>query len=297
MNDHDSVEGPDSHLRERMERVVGDLRAPDVVPLAMARGRRQRTHRRLGYAAGGVAAATVLALTVPTFATDWAGQDQDPSGPPVAADPAATSSTSTSPTTAAPGAEGTALEECSPETGWWSRSSAEIRSDLSSVLPEGARLAKTTKSWFGEWNGEVVVGDDIDTMQVTLLPPPGVLGTWRTVEEVSRLGPCGGGANRPSPLVKPCVELAGHIDGNANEGTPVAACEEIRSEDGTLVGVVTEKVMTTVEDGQTLPTGDTYIAATVAAPGGGHVELGLGDPDTLTADQIGDILTAPVWAG
>jgi hypothetical protein len=79
MNDHDPLDGPESHLRERMERAADDLppARDDLVLRALARGRRQRTHRRLSYAAGGVAAATVLALTVPTFATDW-GTGREP---------------------------------------------------------------------------------------------------------------------------------------------------------------------------------------------------------------------------
>jgi hypothetical protein len=204
-------------------------------------------------------------------------------------------STTTSPTPRVADQGEAELARCDPQRGWWSRSAAQVEADLAALLPEGTRLGKADTPVFAQWSGKITTGEGVDDIGVTLLPPPGVLGTWRTVEEASRLDPCGGGANQPSTPVRPCDELDGEVVGNANEGTPVAACDEIRSEGGVLVGVVTEKVMTTVVDGQTLPTDETYIAATVAAPGGGHVELDLGNPDTLTADQIGDLITSPVW--
>ncbi len=294
MNDRDPFDGHDPDLTERMERAVGGLHAPDVVPRAMARGRRQRTQRRLTYAAGGVAAATALVLTVPTFAADWTG-GQDPSGPPVAADPAATSSASARPTTAAPTTGGVGDDQCPPETGWWSKSPEQIKADLSALLPQGTRLRETDAEDFaGEWRGEVITGAEVDGLGLTLLPPPGVLGTWRTLEEVSRLGPCGGGANEPGLAVKPCDELSGKVVTGDRE-VLVRSCEEIRSEDGTLSGVVTEQVIQTVVDGQSQPTDETHVNATLAVPGGGHVELGLGDVATLTTDQVREIVTDPVW--
>ncbi|WP_182523432.1 hypothetical protein [Nocardioides dongkuii] len=300
MNDLDPFDGPAPHLSERMERAVGGLRAPDVAARAMARGRRQRTRRRLSYAAGGIAAATALVLAVPTFATDGPERGQDPSGPTMAADPAATSSTSASPTTAPPGTGGAAVDECGATgTGWWSKPTTQIQADLSALLPEGTRIGDSEEPVTGMWEGNLVAGDDADFASLTLLPPPGVLGPVRTLEEVSRLGRCGGGANEPMQAVKPCEELTNHL-----------ACEEIRSDDGTLVGVVTEHAEETIVDGREQPTDRTYFMAVAAGPDGGHVELYVAegtradrpltvhdpaDEPALTLDQVREIVADPVW--
>lgn len=294
MNDHESRDGHEPHLSERMERAVGGLRAPDVVPRAMAEGRRQRTRRRLAYAAGGITATTALALTVSAFATDWPGREQDPSGPPVAADPAATSPT------AAPGTGASENDPCGASaTGWWSKSAAEIKADLSALLPEGTRIGETDDSSAGTWGGNVVAGDDADFASLTLLPPPGIPGGRSTLEEVAAGGPCIGGSNEPLQAVKPCDQLTGH-----------EACAEIRSDDGTIVGVVTEKTEQTIVNGQEQPTDRTYVLATVAGPEGGHVELYVGegtradrphtvhdpaDVPALTMDQVHEIVADPVW--
>jgi hypothetical protein len=294
MNDRDPFDTHDSHLSERMERAVGGLRGPDVLPRAMARGRRLRTRRRLTYAAGGLAAATALALTVPTLATAWDGREQDPSGPPVAADPSGTSST-----TAASGDGPSGSGSCDTSaTGWWSKPAAQVEADLSALLPAGTQIGETDTDAVATWGGNLVTGDDADFAAFTLLPPPGVPGPRRTLAEASDLGPCGG-ANEPMQAVKPCDELTGHV-----------ACEEIRSEDGTIVGVVTERAEQGVVDGQEQPTDRTYVLATLAVPDGGHVELYVSEgtradlPDTvhdpadvpaLTVSQVREIITAPAW--
>jgi hypothetical protein len=99
--------------------------------------------------------------------------------------------------------------------------------------------------------------------------------------------------------VKPCDELTGHV-----------ACEEIRSEDGSLVGVVTERIEQTVVNGQDQPTDKTYLLATVAGPQGGHVELYVAegtradrphtvhdpaDVPALTMNQVQEIVTDRAW--
>lgn len=286
MNDSEPFDGHDHHLRERMERAVGGLRAPDVVPRAMARGRRQRTRRRLTYAAGGIAAATALVLTVPTFATGWPEREQGPSRPPVAADPSATS--------------GSENDPCGPSaTGWWSKSTAQIKADLSALLPEGTGIGETNDNGAGTWGGNLVTGDDADFASLTLLPPPGTPGGRLTLDELRRGGLCIGGSNEPMQAVMPCDELTGHM-----------ACEEIRSENGTLVGVVTEQTQQTIVNGQEQSTDQTYLYATVAGPEGGHVELYVAegtradrphtvhdpaDVPALTMDEVHEIVTNPVW--
>ncbi len=305
MNDIDPFDGRDHHLGERMDRAVGGLRAPDVLPQALASGRRQRTRRRIAYGAGGIAAATALVLTVPAVATGWPGRDQGPSGSPVAADPAAPAapapaSPTSTPTATPPSTDGPANEVCDGvETGWWSKPAAEIEDDLSALLPAGVETGETDDEAVGLWDGNLIAGDDEDFASITLLPRPGVLGPWRTLEEVSRLGPCGGGANEPMQPVKPCDDVKGAV-----------ACEEIRTESGDLVGVVSEKLEQTYVDGQAQPTDKSYLEATIAAPGGGHVELYVAEgtradrPSTvhdpadvpaLTMDQVIEIITDPVW--
>lgn len=299
MNDPEPFDGLDPHLSDRMERAVGGLRAPDVAPRAMARGRRQRTHRRLAYGAGGLAAATALVVSVPAFANGWPGAEQDAASPAVAADPAPSSPTST-PATAPTVDGGFAVEACGAAgTEWWSKSSAQITTELETLLPEGVRVGETDDGVTGEWRGTLVAGDDADFASLTLLPPPGILGPTRTLEEVSRLGRCGGGANEPAQAVKPCDEVAG-----------VVACAEIRSEDGVLVGVVTENVESSAVDGQEQPTDRSYFLATLAGPQGGYVELTVAEgtssdrPNTvhdpadvpaLTMKQVRAIITDAVW--
>ncbi|MCW2791848.1 MAG: hypothetical protein JWO76_946 [Nocardioides sp.] len=293
MNDREPLDGHDPHLSERMERAVGGLRAPDVVPAAIARGRRQRTHRRLLQGAGGLAAATALVLSVPAFAGSWTGQD--PSGPPVASDPAATS-----PPTAAPGTDGSTDDPCGDAaTGWWSKSSAQIEADLSALLPDGIRIGETNDDWSGTWGGNLVTGDDADFASLTLVPPPGTPGGRMTLADVAAGARCSTEGSGSMQAVKPCDELSGHT-----------ACEEIRSEDGSLVGVVTEKTEQTIVNGEEEPTDRTYVLATIAVPGGGQVELYVAEgtradrPDTvhdpadvpaLTMDQVREIVTDPVW--
>lgn len=297
MNDRDPFDGPDTHLGERMERAVGGLRAPDVGARAMARGRRQRTRRRLTQAAGGVAAATAVALTVSAFAPGLSDRDPDPSGPSVAADPSPTG-----PTSAAPAAGGPADGECGPAaTGWWSTPTAEVKTDLADRLPAGTRTGPTNDTGAGIWGGDLLTGDDADFARLTLLPPPGTPGGLLNLQELHDGGPCAAGSHAPMQAVRPCDELTG------NE-----ACEEIRSADGALVGVVSERIEHDVVDGQDQPTDRSYVLATVAVPGGGHVELYVAEgtradrPDTvrdpadvpaLTLDQARAIVTDPVWVG
>lgn len=298
----------DARLRERLAHAVDGLRAPDVLPAALARGRRQRTRRRLVQGTGGLAVAAALALAAPALADGWPG-GPDPSGPPVAVDPAS-----------GPGAgagEGrgsdprTRLDEagraaCDPDaaaTGWWSRPSEEVRDDLAALLPPGTRIGGTDDASPGAWGGDLVTGEgsgeDADFASVTLLPPPGVPGGRTSLAELSAGGPCAGGDNAPLQAVVPCAELSGH-----------ETCEEIRTEAGELVGVVTEKVERTVVEGRERPTDRAYVLATLADPSGGHVELYVAEgtrdegPDTvpdpadvpaLSVEQARAILTDPVW--
>ncbi|WP_228941703.1 hypothetical protein [Nocardioides sp. Leaf374] len=306
----------DARLRERLAHAVDGLRAPDVLPAALARGRRQRTRRRLVQGTGGLAVAAALALAAPALADGWPG-GPDPSGPPVAVDPA------TGPGTGAGEGRGSAPRTppvetdpaaCDPDaaaTGWWSRSSEQVRDDLAGLLPAGTRIGGTDDASPGAWGGDLVSsegsgkrsgegsGEDADFASVTLLPPPGVPGGRTSLAELSAGGPCSGGDNAPLQAVVPCAELTGH-----------ETCEEIRTEDDVLVGVVTEKVERSVVDGREQPTDRSYVLATLADPSGGHVELYVAEgtradrPDTvhdpadapaLSVEQAREILTDPVW--
>lgn len=282
----------DHDLGERMERAVGGLRAPDVLSGAIEGGRRQRTRRRLALGAGGVAAATVLALTAQAFAGDRPGREQDPSAPSVASDPAAVSPPAT-----------TADDSCDDSvTGWWSKSTAQIRDDLAALLPDGVTIGVTNDRGAGTWGGNLTsVGDD-DFASLRLLPPPGTplpKGVRGPDLAPGEGGRCAVAHNEAGQAVKPCDELTGHV-----------ACAEVRSPDGTQVGVVTTKVEQTIVNGQEQPTDRTYVVATIAGPVGGHVELYVAEgtradrPDTvhdpsdvpvLSMGQAQDIATDPVW--
>lgn len=290
MNDHEPFDGYDDHLSERIERAVAGLRAPDVVARAIADGRRRRTHRRLAYGAGGFAAATALVLAVPAIG-GWPEQGQDPSDPSVATDPTATSPSPTATASARTGAD-----RCDASaTGWWSKEPAQIEAALSALLPPGIRVGRSNDGGTGLWRGNLVAGGDADFASLTLLPPPGVPGPRRTLAEVSD-GSCG--SNRPSLPVTSCDRLLGHT-----------SCQEVRDDDGLLVGVVAEKVEEDVA-ARDQPTGKTYLIATVAVPSGGHVELHVAEgtladrPDTvhdprdvpaLTVDEAREIVTDPGW--
>lgn len=279
MTDHDH----DPHLADRLDRAVAGLRAPDVLDGAMASGRRQRTRRRLAYGAGGLAAVTALALTLPAVA----GDRQDGATVPVATDP-----TTAVPATPAPEAGGADDAPCGEAaTGWWSTPGEQVRTDLGALLPDGTRVGATDDDATGTWGGNLVTDRDDDFTSLTLLPPPGTPGGRLSLEELSEGGECFGGSNEPMQAVQPCAEITG-----------VEACEEIRAEDGELVGVVTEQV----EQG----TGATYVLAVATGPEGGHVELyaaagtradrpdTVRDPDdvpALTMQQAREIVTDPGW--
>jgi hypothetical protein len=292
VNDH----RPDpDRLGERMHRAVDDLRAPDVLTAAVAGGRRRRTRRRVAYGAGGLAAVTALALAVPAVA-DRAGGDPaaDSTAPPVAVDPSPTASTTSVPTSApATGCGG-------PQTGWWSTPGEQVRDRLAALLPAGVTIDGTDDEAAGVWGGNLVSGADADFASLTLLPPPGVRGGMVTLEDAAAAaeGACFSGDNDPMQPVEPCAEIPGAL-----------SCEEVRT-DGELVGVVTQKVEQTVADGQDRPTDRAYVVATLAVPGGGHVELYVGegtradrpstvhdpaDTPTLTPQQALAVVADPVW--
>lgn len=293
MNDHEPFDGYDDHLSARMQRAVGGVRAPDLAARAIAGGRRRHTRRRLAYGAGGFAAATALVLAVPAIG-GWPDQGQDPSGPSVATDPTATSP---SPTARASGSARAGAGRCDASvTGWWSKEPAQIEAALSALLPPGTRIGRSNDGGTGIWRGNLVADGDEDFASLTLLPPPGVPAPRRTLAEVAD-GSCG--SNRPSLPVRSCDRLNGHT-----------SCEEIRDADGVLLGVAAEKVEQETVDGQDEPTDRTYLLATVAVPGGGHVELYVAEgtladlPDTLhapddvpalTVEQGREIVTDPGW--
>lgn len=296
-HDRDPVDGHAPHLGDRMERAVGGLRAPDVAAGAIARGRRQRTRGRLAYGAGSIAAATALVLTVQAFSGGLPGREQDASTPQVATDPSSTAgSVATSPTSTAAATS----DPCGVSaSGWWSKSSAQIKDELSVLLPEDVGIGVTDDDWTSTWGGNLTTGADADFASLTLLPPPGTPGGRMTLADVAPGGGCAAGNHDPMQAVAPCDELSGQV-----------VCEEIRSENGTLVGVVTEKVEQTIVDGQEQPTDRSYLLATVAAPGGGHVELYVAegtradrpttvhdpaDVPALTMAQVRAIVTDPVW--
>lgn len=288
MNDHESFDSPDIRLGDRMNRAVGGLRAPDLASRAMVRGRRQRTHRRLAHSAGGVAALTAVALVAPAITDDWPRQDPNPSSSTAAADPTSTST------------DGSVSDPCGPSaTGWWTKTSAQIRAELSTRMPAGISVGPADDPRLGAWEGNLVTGDDADFASLTLLPPPGTPGGLMTLDQLATDGPCSVGTNEPLQPVLSCDALAGHT-----------ACEEIRSEGGALVGVITEKVEQQVVDGQEQPTDRTYLLATLTAADGGHVELYVAegtradrpdtehDPDDVPAldmQQAREIVTAAAW--
>ncbi|WP_322454297.1 hypothetical protein [Nocardioides bizhenqiangii] len=278
-------------LRDRMDRAVGGLRAPDVTNGVMAKARRHRTHRRVGYAAGGVAViAAAGALGYPLTQ----GTGTEPGGG--ATDPGYGDEPSPSPKADPTGSKSDVIDDngCRVRpAGWWDMPADQVTATLADRLPRAMTIGKTEDASVGIWSGNLVEAADPDFASVRLLPPP-------------------------APAVEPMPNDDGTITlcatwepmQTVEACDPAITCEVIRDDEGNLVGVITEKVEATVVNGQDEPTDKSYILATLVGPDGGHVEIYVGEgtrddrPDTqhdpadqpaLTVEQVKELLTDPVW--
>ena len=285
MLDADDTRG----LRDRMDRAVGGLHAPDVMTQVMADGRHHRTQRRIKYAAGGVAAvAAAGAIGYPL--AQGSPREPDPARTPgFATDP--TTSEQVTPSTPTTDANGCPVR---PD-GWWNMPADRVRTTLAGLLPDGVAIGTTEEAGLGGWSGNLLASGpaaDRDFAMVSLLPPPRE--RTQPQENDGLITLCG--TWEPLQKVRPCA--------------PGEACEEIRDDAGTLVGVVREQVESTIENGADVPTDKSYVLATLVGPGGGHVDIYVAEgtrddrPDTvhdpadrpaLTLEQVAELLTNPVW--
>ena len=145
-NDH----GAD--LRERFDRAMSDLPAPDrLTATVLTDGHRLRRRRRLLAAGGSVAAVAV----VTTLAVATLGGGTPSSGPQVATEPPAQQNAETP----SPGPIGSGLPSPGPDewpsdpfpddpAGWWSMPASTMADELAALLPEGMELtdAETTNT-------------------------------------------------------------------------------------------------------------------------------------------------------
>lgn len=303
MNDHpehiDHRDDPDGDLDlpGRFDRVVEGLHAPDVLPRVLSAGRRRRTRQRVVAGVGSIAAVTTLVLAGNAVA---GGGPSD--GVPVASDPAATGSSAAS-TSPSPRASATA-DGCEAAPGadaWWQESQGEIADQLAEDLPDGVALGSIRRGFDGAaglWAGTLSQGSDVDYLQFELLPPPGIRGALvplqAALDQTTQGGACAV-PNNPAQAVRPCEELADRA----------SACEEIRDEQGELVGVVT---LATNDSGN--GHSDTAVRATRAVEGGGYVQLYVASgtpadrPDSvrdpadlpaLTLEEARAIVSDPAW--
>ena len=274
-------------LRGRMERAVGGLKAPDVMSSVMAHAHRYRAQRRVKYAAGGVAAvAAAGAIGYPLVQSTSSGRADLKEAPSYAGQP---------------GTDGTV--KSGPEVddngcpvrpaGWWDMPADQVLTSLAGRLPAGVTVGQTADATPGTWSGNLVRSADPDFASVSLLPPP-VQGTQPDSGDDGFITLC--------PTWEPMQEV--EACGAATN------CEEIRDDQDDLIGVVTENVETTIDNGQEVPTDKTYFLATLAGPDGGHVEIYVGegtradvpstphdpaDEPALTLEQVTDLVTDSVW--
>lgn len=262
MNDH-TDDTDHSDLADRLDRAVAGLRTPDVLPQVLAVGRRRRAQRRVVQGVGGIAAASVLAIFAHAFA-----DGRSPAAPSLAADPAAPTDASRSAGPAVGAASSTSPDQCpsGPERGWWSASHREVADRLAALLPDGVRLGteeRRSAGVAGLWSGDVLTNGttDADFLQIELLPPPGTPAPLQSLQvvldDLADPDGCPAEPNEPAQRIAPCEASA-----------EPASCEEIRSEDGDLVGVATRSVQGTGSDPRA-----TVVRATFAVPGGGYVQL------------------------
>ena len=275
-------------LRDRMDRAVGGLRAPDVSTGVMADVRRHRTQQRVKYAAGGVAVlAAAGAIGYPLTQGTPTEREDGSGGPGFADEP------SSSPTADPSGPEVDANGCPLRPAGWWAMPADQVRTTLAALLPQDVTIGKTEDATTGGWSGNLVQSTDPDFAMVALLPPP-VKATEPKPTEGGAIAICG--TWDPMQKIEACE--------------PATTCEEIRDDAGDLVGVVTESVESTIVNGQEVPTDKSYFLATLLGPDGGHVEIYVAEgtrddrPDTqhdpadvpaLTLEQFKDLVTDPAW--
>jgi|GEM_PF-6715284 len=276
-------------LRDRMQRAVGGLHAPDVMTQVMADGRHHRSQRRIKYAAGGVAAVAAAGAIGYPLAQGTPPDSGDPDRTPgYATDPS--TSAQVSPTAPATDANGCPVRP----NGWWDMPADQVRATLAGLLPDGVTIGTSEDTSAGAWSGNLVEMGDRDFVGVSLLPPPAQGDVPEPREVGASIVLCA--TWKPMQKVEPCA--------------PGEACEEIRDDAGALVGVVKEKVEQTVENGTDVPTDKSYFLATLVGPGGGHLEFYAGEgtrddrPDTVhdpadrppfTMDEVVELMTNPVW--
>ena len=275
----------DNDLRARMQRAVGGLHAPDLVTRVMADGRRARHQQRVRYATGGVAAvAAAGAIAYPLIQN---GEDRTPTVRDNRSAGPASQGTPSTDSTPPPG------DPCGERpAGWWDMPSDQVRATLNGLLPAGVSIGKTEDDAVGTWSGNLIQADGPDFAMVSLLPPESQSPPERQGDVIC-IGPSG-----PLQEIEAC--------------DPEVTCEEIRDDEGNLVGIVTEKLETTIVDGGDEATDKSYLIATLLGPDGGTVEVYVGegtrddvpttvhdpaDQPALTFDQVKQIVTAPVWTG
>ena len=302
-----STQTDEQHVREVIDAAMSGTRPPvDLSATALARGRRLRTRRRIGVAGVAVAASVLAAVAVP-----WAfGSDDD---------------------RAIDSSRLTASEPPAPQPqqppGWWDMPATEMVATVEAILPDavvvtspGPLEADTPEGgpatgWINaELTGPAgpgrlnVILSPTWTRTTTLTPQPGAGGSTPSSSTDPTGGPVGGedglSAEEALGLVR------SRSGGATTDGEPDRTscdevftghteCEQIRDEDGAIVGrrltnrsgavVMTEVVL--VRDGGTI-----YAASVNSLddkPGAGSPTSAARPP--LTLDQLEALVRNDAW--
>ncbi|UUZ60057.1 hypothetical protein [Nocardioides sp. B-3] len=198
----------EAELRDLLERTMNDTTAPlEIGPHALRQGRRLRTRRRLGIAAGAVAAGTVVALVLPT-ALGSGTTAIDPAGAP--------SSSASEQSPEPPTAE-------VPE-GWWSIPSTEMISTVEAILPDGVTVTSP---------GPLTLDGPEDGFINAFVTGPDGPGRLHMVLL---------GGDESSPLIPPGADRAGTGDLMSRvvrcsaEATADDKCIELTNDAGAIIG-------------------------------------------------------------
>jgi hypothetical protein len=281
-------------MRTTMERALHDVHPPvDLGRDAIAIGHRLQTRRRLGLAAGGLAAvAVVAAITVPFMGGD-ASKAVDGNGfasSPTASAPATTPGDT--PSTWDPDMDNPWPDLEVPE-GWWDMPADEMLAALEAHLPADVTITDPDASTEVD-NGPGVITAVLSgpagtgLVSILLRPPP--------LEEI------------PPPVTSTDANGDEHVSMMA-ETVPYArnigcresylACELIRDAAGTKIGDVSTE----------LHSGTTYHNADLLGPDGGAINVYVADstgekpgyePPTaeaplLTLKQVRALVEDPIW--
>lgn len=277
MTHTDHLEPTEVELCELLERTMSDAPVPLAMGLrALQDGRRLRTRRRIGMAAGAVAATSVAALILPAALSGG------------------------SPTTAPPGNKdasvATAPAPAPPPSawpkGWWDQRAVDMVSTVEAIAPDGVAVTATgpliDSAKGGPADGYIAprlsgpTGVGELYVSLTPFPLPG---------DAPVLSNCSG-----------CLDTGFNLPGGNDIACPEnlatrAQCEELHTADGTVVGrrtTITSGAIIQLEVVMRRDGGSIYASATNTYAGWPQVGA-LSEAPPLTLDQLEALVRNDTW--